>query len=224
VDSAHIISLCERYEKLYVPAVADILDDHGLWNQLLPKEIMPLQLGQKAAGPAFTAKGHATTKLDTGLGARVMEGLAPGCIAVWDTTGDTTTGHWGELMSTSAMAKGCRGAVVDGGIRDTDYIRGHGFPVWSRFRSAADAMGRWTIEEAQLPIVIGSVTIRPGDFVFADSDGVVLVPQDLVEDVLAEAERVVASENKIRVALVSGGVLADQYKSFGLHEPEHGRV
>lgn len=206
-----------RYERLYVPAVADALDNRGLWQQILSSEIVPLTLDQKVAGPAFTAKGFATVEHDTGLGARALEGLTPGSVAVWDTSGDKVTGHWGELMSNMALARGCRGAVVDGGIRDTRYILQAQFPVWSRFRSPADANGRWTITEANVPVMIDGVVICPGDFVVADADGVVVVPADLVEEVLVEAESVVEREDEVRSAVKRGEPLAELYARFRLH-------
>lgn len=209
-----IVSLCERFEKLYTPAVADALDRRGLWNQILESNLTPLRLEDKVAGPAFTAKGHPTVENNTGLGASVLEGLTPGCIAVWDTSGDMVTGHWGELMSNSAISKGCRGAIVDGGIRDTGYILPTGFPVWSKFRSPADALGRWKISEVDVPVRIGGVLIFPGDFIFADCDGVVVVPERVVEEVLQEAEEVMSQENQIRDAVHRGEPLANMYEKF----------
>lgn len=223
MDPDDVIKLCERYERLYVPAVADVLDKMGMWNQLLPYEIGALQLHQKAAGPAYTAKGHATIDPDTGLGSRALQGLTPGCMAVWDTSGERVTGHWGELMSTMARWKGCRGAVVDGGIRDTPAILEAGFPVWSRYRSAADARGRWTITDANVTVIIGGVTVAPGDFVFADADGVVVVPAELTQEVVARAEKLVENENTIREAVQGGRPLADLYEEFKITERLIGR-
>lgn len=223
MDTDAVIKLCERYERLYVPAVADVLDKMGLWNQLLPHEIGALQLGHKAAGPAYTAKGHATIDPNTGLGSRALQGLTPGCMAVWDTSGEHVTGHWGELMSTMARAKECRGAVVDGGIRDTQAILDLGFPVWSRYRSAADARGRWTITDANITVIIGGVVVAPGDFVFADADGVVVVPSELAEEVVTKAEKVVENETTIRHAVQGGRPLADLYEEFKITERLIGR-
>lgn len=208
--------IAERFKKLYVPAVADILDKKGLWHQLLPKEIMPLDDDMKVAGPAFTAKGHPTAGLDIGIGPRILEEFTPGCVAVWDTSGDQDVGHWGELMSNSAMSKGCVGAVIDGGIRDTGYIRKLGFNVFSKFRNAADAVGRWTIVAMNVPVKIGNVLVHPGDYIFGDLDGVVVIPKDIVMEVLVEAEAVVAAESEIRVAVANGAPLADLYNKFKL--------
>lgn len=223
MDHDDVIKLCERFERLYVPAVADTLDKMGLWNQLLAPEIMPLQLSQKVAGPAYTAKGHATIETDTGLGPRALHGLTPGCVAVWDTSGDMVVGHWGELMSNSALSRGCRGAVIDGGIRDTGQILEAGFPVWSKYRSAADARGRWTITDANVSVVVSGVIIAPGDFIFADADGVVVVPSELVEEVIAKAEQLVAAEDEIRVAVSNGQPLSELYEKFKITERLIGR-
>lgn len=223
MDQDVIINFCERYEQLYVPAVADTLDRLGLWNQLLTPQIMPLQLNQKVAGPAFTAKGHATIEVNTGLGSRVLEGLTPGCVAVWDTSGEMVTGHWGELMSNSALSRGCRGAVIDGGIRDTGYILRANFPVWSKFRSAADARGRWTITDSNVPVMVSGVVISPGDFVFADADGVAIIPAELVEEVLVKSEQVVRNENEIRSAVSKGQPLSELYEKFKMLERPIGR-
>lgn len=223
MDHDAVINLCERYERLYVPAVADTMDKLGLWNQLLSPEIMPLQLHQKVAGPAYTARGHATIETDTGLGSRALEGLTPGCVALWDTSGDTVTGHWGELMSNMAISRGCRGAVIDGGIRDTGHILDVKFPVWSKFRSAADARGRWTITDANVTVAVSGVVIAPGDFIFADADGVAIVPAELVEEVLHKAEKLVEYESEIRVAVSSGQPLSELYERFKITERLIGR-
>jgi len=218
-----VLEFCERYERLYVPAVADTLDKLGLWNQLLSPEIMPLQLHQKVAGPAYTAKGYATVEVNTGLGSRALHGLKPGNVDVWDKSGDTVTGAWGALMSSSAISRGARGAIVDGGIRDTGQILEAGFPVWSRFRSAADARGRWTISDADVQVAISGVIIAPGDFVFADADGVVVIPAELAEEVLVKSEKLVSEEEEIRVAVAAGRPLSDLYEKFKITARSIGR-
>jgi len=218
MDFDRLPDLVERYKRLYVPAVADALDKRGLWNQLLANDIKPLTMDMKVAGPAFTAKGHPTTLTDVGIGSRILEHFTPLCVALWDTSGDTAVGHWGELMSTAAQSKGCQGAVIDGGIRDTSYILARGFPVFTRFRCAADAMGRWKITDMNIPVRVSGVLVRPGDWIFGDVDGVVIVPQELVMEVLEEAEAVVDAENRIREAVGEGVPLHDMYEQFKLSE------
>jgi regulator of RNase E activity RraA len=216
MDFDQLQDFVARYKRLYVPAVADALDKRGLWNQLLANDIKPLTMDAKIAGPAFTAKGHPTTLLDVGIGSRILEHFTPLCVAMWDTSSDTTVGHWGELMSNAAQSKGCQGAVIDGGVRDTSYILARGFPVFTRFRCAADAMGRWKITDMNIPVRMSGVLVRPGDWVFGDVDGVVIVPEELIVEVLEEAEAVVEAENKIREAVKSGAPLHEMYDQFKL--------
>lgn len=203
-----------RFERLYVPAVADVLDRMGLWNQLLKSDKVPLSLNHCIAGPAFTAKGHATIDVHGAPGSRVLAELPQGSVAVWDTGGDLVTGHWGELMSNTAIARGCRGAIVDGGIRDTPRIVELGFPVWYKYRSPADARGRWTLTEHNVPVMIDGVFISPGDYVFADADGVVVIPVALVEEVLLMAEKIARDETTIREAVRGGAPLYELYERY----------
>lgn len=203
-----------RLEALYVPAVADALDKMGYWTQLLSPGIIPLRLGDKIAGPAYTAKGSSTVNTTTAPGSRVVSELPPGAIAVWDTSGDMVTGHWGELMSNTAIKRGCRGAIVDGGIRDTKMILDSGFAVWHKYRSAADARGRWTITETNIPVMIDGVVISPGDYIFADADGVVVIPQSILDRVVNDAETIVSQEISIRDSVGQGRSLAEMYEHF----------
>jgi hypothetical protein len=112
--------------------------------------------------------------------------------------------HWGEIMSTAARERGCTGAVVDGGVRDLDFINAMEYPVFAKFKSAASSIGRWDIREYQVPIRIGATVIHPGDFVFGDVDGVVIVPQELTRDILAAA-KMYSSGNAV-CAKTCGGV------------------
>ncbi len=212
-----IQELSERYKKLYVPAVADVLDKKGLWFQTCNKNLRPLKLEMTVAGPAFTILGQRNRTLDRSkrLGPKVIDQFTPGVVAVYDTMGDEETGHWGELWSGGAIGKGCTGAVVDGGIRDTAYIMRAGFPIFSKYICPNDALGRFNIMEYQCRVNIGGVPVNPGDFVFGDSDGIVIVPKELTVEVLIEAEEIVDIENKIREEVRQGQSLGDLYKKYG---------
>lgn len=212
--------LAERYKRLYTPAIADILDEKGLFQQVLPPSIQALAPGMRVAGPALTVKGTPTTvHKDEYLQPMLQAYLAmqPGVIAVYDTSADQMAAHWGELVSTAASVKGCRGAVIDGGVRDVDRIIEMGFPVFARYRSPADIRGRWRYVEVNVPIRVGEVLIQPGDFVVGDANGVVAVPKDLMVEVLLEVEEVVEVENRIRVELRAGEnpmTLYQKYRRF----------
>jgi regulator of RNase E activity RraA len=118
-------------------------------------------------------------------------------------------------MSNAARERGCTGAVVDGGLRDTSFVLKMGFPVFYRFRCSASSIGRWEIREWMVPIKIGETTIQPDDFIFGDVDGVVVIPKDLTEEVLVKTEIVVERENKMRVELSQGVTVSEVYRKHG---------
>lgn len=210
-------SIATRFKALYTPAVCDVLDSYGLRHQFLDPAIMPLDEENKIAGPAFTIVGRPDANLDTSqrMGPRIIDSFEPHVVAVYETNGEQHTGVWGELWSAGAQRRGCVGAVVDGGIRDTALIRRIGFPIFYRFRSPGDAVGRFNIVDHQVPVSIGGVRISPGDYVFGDQDGVVVIPRDLMLEVLEKAEKVKSTEDDIRVAIGEGGRLIDLYKKHG---------
>lgn len=210
-------SIAERFRALYTPAVCDVLDGHGLRHQFMDAGLVALDKGDQIAGPAFTILGRADASLDTStrMGPRVIDSFQPHVVAVYDTSGETHTGVWGELWSAGAQRMGCVGAVVDGGIRDSALIRRIGFPIFHRFRSPADAVGRFTVIEHQTPVTVGGVRVHPGDYVFGDEDGVVIIPQALILIVLEQAEGVKTTEDDIRAAIGRGGRLIDLYKKHG---------
>jgi 4-hydroxy-4-methyl-2-oxoglutarate aldolase len=196
-----------RFERLYTGAVADVLDAGGYRHQVLPSRILPLTLSMKVAGTAFPGFGVPTEDpSDNDMDKRLamLESIPPESVTVWSCAGHTGSAHWGEMMSRSVMQRGCVGAVVDGGLRDTQAVLELGFPVWCSLRSPASSIGRWNIVDWNCPIVIGETTINPGDWVFGDADGVVVVPRDIALDVLAHAETRVATEREMREDLARG--------------------
>jgi 4-hydroxy-4-methyl-2-oxoglutarate aldolase len=123
--------------------------------------------------------------------------------------------HLGELSVTSLTARGVAGCVLDGGCRDVGFILEEGFPVFARYVTPEDSTWRWELEATQVPIRIGRVLVEPGDWVVGDDDGVVVIPQAVAEEVLAEAERKAATENEIRAAVREGTPPLEAYERFG---------
>jgi 4-hydroxy-4-methyl-2-oxoglutarate aldolase len=210
-------TIAGRFKALYVAAVCDVLDEYELRHQYVHHVIRPLDVRHKIAGPAFTIVGgpNATRDMTKRMGPRVIDQFTPGVVAMYDTQGDESTGVWGELWSAGAIRRGCVGAVVDGGIRDTGFIRANGFPIFYRFTRPGDAVGRFNIIDYDCPVTIGGVRVRPGDYVFGDEDGVAIIPREITLDVLEKAERVRVKEERIRDALETGRPLADLYVEFG---------
>jgi regulator of RNase E activity RraA len=207
----------ERFLKLYVPAVVDVLDEMQMEFQACDSALRPLELGMKIAGPAFTIKGQRTGNIEDTkrIGAKIIDEFTPGCVVAYDASGDLESGHWGELWSSGAMYKGCVGCVLDGGIRDTAYIMKVKFPIFHRYINPNDARGRFAITERQCEVTIGKVLVKPGDYIFGDYDGSVVIPKDIIIPVLEKAEDIVATENKIRAEVNAGVELGQLYKKYG---------
>lgn len=192
--------LCERYEALFTAAVNDVLRERKLTHQALPHQIMPLRDDMKLAGPAFTIKGAKSLQVRNEMEQRaeMLESIPENHVVTWDTTGDDESAQWGEVMTMAAVKRGCRGAVVDGGVRDTDRVLPQGFPVFVRYRTSNGMLGRFRISDWQVPIRIGDVTILPGDIIFGDIDGVLVIPRGIAYEVLLRAEEVAESENDLK--------------------------
>ncbi len=210
--------LAARYSRLYTGAIADILDKRGCRNQVLPYYITPFTKANKVAGPAFTGQGYPcadSSHDDTGTRLAMLDSIVPGTVSVWSTGGSFDCAHWGEMMSTAARQRGCNGAVIDGGVRDIDFVDAMEYPVFARFKCSASSVGRWDIREYQVSIRIGNVVIHPGDFVFGDSDGVVIVPQAMTTDVLVAAEDIFKREGLMREELRQGVSVKAAYEKYG---------
>jgi 4-hydroxy-4-methyl-2-oxoglutarate aldolase len=207
-----------RFSAVYVAAITDVLDGLGHRRQTLPAEIVPLEPGVRVAGPAFTVEGRTNHSLDPDASIRrilEMLGAVPaGHVAVYE-PGDATCAHFGELSATSLQVHGVAGVVINGGCRDVDLVRESGLPVFARYRTPQDAVSRWEVLDWGHAIEIEGVSVATGDYVVGDADGVAVIPHDLIETVLAEAEALVGTENLIRDAVRDGMKPLAAYEQFG---------
>jgi 4-hydroxy-4-methyl-2-oxoglutarate aldolase len=202
----------DRYLKVYAGLVYDVLEHLGWPNQVLSHEIAPLEAGMLLAGPAFTVKGTTSTERDESIRykrLRMINDMRPPCIEVRDAGTPFQVALYGELSATSASSHGAVGALIDGGIRDTRHLMSMQFPVFSRYRTPIEAFGRWQMVDYQVPILFSGestdqVQVNPGDFIFGDYDGVLVVPEDLTLEVLLECERVMGIESEARVEFARG--------------------
>lgn len=217
-DDPAVDSIAERYKRLYTGAIADMLDKNGYRDQVLPFSITPFTKADRVAGPAFTGQGYPCAdpaNNDTQTRLDMLESITPGTVSVWSCGGSTECAHWGEIMSTAARQRGCHGAVIDGGVRDVDFINAMNYPVFARFKSPASSIGRWDIREYQVTIKIGKVVIHPGDFVFGDTDGVVIIPKEITLSVLEAAEDIFRREAGMREELRNGVSVKDAFGKYG---------
>ena len=210
--------ICRRYLRLYSGAISDMLDKKGYRSQVLPRCITPFTNANRVAGPAFTGQGYpcASNKNDdTQARLGMLDSITPGTVSVWACGGSLECAHWGEIMSTAARERGCTGAVIDGGVRDLDFINAMQYPVFALFKCSASSIGRWDIKEHQVTIKIGDTVIHPGDFVFGDIDGVVIVPKEMTLEILDAAEDVFERERGMREELRQGVSIKEAYRKYG---------
>ena len=198
--------LIERYEAVFTAAVNDVLREMGYLYQTLPSAIQGLTMDMRVAGIAFTIKGSKNLRIEDEMPerAKMLDAIAPYSVCVWDTSGDDESAQWGEIMTMASMSRGCRGAIVDGGVRDVDRILKLGFPVFARYRSSNGMLGRFRMIGYQMPIQIGGVNIAPGDVILADIDGAIVVPRALAMAVLEKAEAIRDNEVEIKKMVLSG--------------------
>jgi len=208
-----------RLARCYSGAVFDVLREAGHTDCVLPPGIKCVDPRLSLAGPAFTVSGH----LEPGIGAhetllRWTEFLsrAPAGSVVVCQPNDSTIAHMGELSAETLHARGVRGYVVDGGSRDTNFILELGFPVFCRYLCPRDVVGTWVPDSFEEPVIIGSVSIANGDYVFGDIDGVVIVPRMQAEAVVQRVEEVMSTENKVRRAILEGVDPQEAYLKHGL--------
>ena len=204
--------------KLYTGAVSDILDEMGDRNQCLPENIRPLDSAMSAAGPVFTVRGRAR-HFDNGIDPRykqieVLNNIFPHSVVVIYPGDENSCAHWGELMSNVARQKGARGAIIAGGLRDSRQILNIGFPVFYIFHKPTTAVWRWELTDYNIPLQISGINIRPGDYVLADIDGVIVIPGEIIEDVITRAEDVTAKETVVRSGLQKGEKIDDLFEKY----------
>jgi len=208
--------LCTRYEKLYTGAVNDVLREMSLPCQALPCTIHPLRDEMVVCGEAFTVKAVKDPSMEGELAHRVemLDKLRPGHIVLWNANGDDVPSHWGGVMTRAAKLRGCRGAIIDGGIRDTKDILSQDFPIWYRYRTSTGALSHTKIVAHQVPVFIGNVLVKPGDILLADIDGALVIPRAIAVKVLERAEEIENNEEEIK-EWVDAGLTAAQIHDRG---------
>lgn len=212
-----VAQLLARYEKVQAAVVCDVLREHCLMDQTFPGHLLPLVPGRTVAGIAFTVKSSPNTLISGELTYRgkMLDDLHADAFVVWDTTGDQRSTAWGGVMTATVVAKGVRGALVDGGIRDTNQILEKNFPVYYRYRSPNGALGRALITHYQIPVQIGDVLVHPGDVILGDADGAVAVPRRIATEVLLRAEEIVGNEKMIFSWVAQGQTIEEITRKGG---------
>ncbi len=204
--------------ELYTPVVGDILDQKGRYHQFLPQPIQPLRESMVLAGramPVLMIDVYGPQAKPFGLLTEALDQLREGEVYLAG-GGEMRCAYWGELLTATARKRGAAGAVINGFHRDTPMVLEQNWPVFSRGRYAQDSSVRTQVADYRCPIEAGGVWVRPGDLVFADQDGVLIIPAELETEVIALALEKARGEKVVRRAIENGMSSTDAFKQFGI--------
>jgi regulator of RNase E activity RraA len=204
---------------LYTAVVSDALDQFGLRHQAMGEYLRPIGPATRFAGWARTivcADVHYIPEKPYEMEIEAVDSILRGEVVVVSTQRSIRNAPWGELLSTAAKARQGRGAVIDGLVRDVKKIEELEFPVFAAGIKPVDSTGRGIVIDYNIPAECGGVLVNPGDMVFGDYDGVVVVPANTLHDVMRIAFDKVSRENGSRKELTQGAYLCDVYEKYGV--------
>jgi 4-hydroxy-4-methyl-2-oxoglutarate aldolase len=223
ISASLAITIRNRFLVVDSSNVADVLDTLGYPDQGLSPAFGPYPHDAgKLAGWAFTIRGQMAPYARGGGDPEKMAAcaeLTPGSVPVWSGGGEGVS-FFGELIAIGMKERGSVGALVDGGVRDLGWLGELDYPVFARYRTPIQSIGRWKVTGWGEPVSVPGATARnvqvsPGDFVLGDVDGAVVIPAAVVEEVLEQAEAIGAKEREIRSDLAAGLSLGDALAKYG---------
>jgi regulator of RNase E activity RraA len=218
-SDADVRLFSEIERNLYTAVLSDALDDMGIRDRAMREHLRPLAPDMAIAGWARTISCmdvHYISSDPYALEIEALDSVLPGEVVVVGTGESKRNAPWGELLSTAAKARGARGAIVDGLVRDVKKILALGLPVFAAGIKPVDSNGRGIVIDYNVPVGCGGVTVTPGDLIVADFDGAIAIPAPAVEEAVRRAMEKVARENDSRADLMRGAYLRDVYRKYGV--------
>jgi 4-hydroxy-4-methyl-2-oxoglutarate aldolase len=208
-------------ETLFVALMSDVLDGLGFRDQALPARIRPLDDGTVLFGRARTGLYREVYAVPEdrnpyALEIALIDDLKPGDVAVLACGSSGRIAPWGGLLTTAARARGAAGCLTDGCVRDIRAIRSSGFAVFHGGISPLDSKGRGEVVEIDVAVAVASVRVEPGDLVFGDADGAIVIPRAIEREALTRAMEKLAGERRTEEALARGEKLADVFARYGI--------
>lgn len=206
-------------ERLYTAVVSDAMDQIGVRNQAMREYLRPIYPCKPFCGWARTIACSDVYHVPAdpyAMEIEAIDSIQADEVVVVSTQQSKRNAPWGELLSTAAKARGARGAIIDGLVRDVRKIEELEFPVLAAGIKPVDSMGRGIVTEYNVPVECGEVLVNPGDFVFADSDGVVVVPKAYTREVVELALDKASREDSSRSELLGGAYLRDVFRRHGV--------
>ncbi len=214
-----VISLDTMRASLYSAVVADALDGLGYRNQSPRFQFRSFTSDRLLVGRCKTtlwADMYHTDPKPYELELQAVDACQPDDVMICAAGGSMHSALWGELLSTASRNAGCVGAIVDGAVRDVAKMQDMGFPVFARGTSVYDSAHRHRVIDIDVVVEIGGVKFSPGDLVFADIDGIVVVPQAVEAEAISRAWQKVNDENKVRDAIRQGMKAREAFDTFGV--------
>jgi 4-hydroxy-4-methyl-2-oxoglutarate aldolase len=213
--------LPDGWERLFSAVLSDALDAVGVTDQAMAPGIRPLDEKLTMCGRARTGVYVETAEVPPNgnpyeLEIAIVDDLKPGDVAVFACGGSSRIAPWGGLLSTATRARGAAGCVTDGFVRDVLQIRELGLPVFHGGIAPLDSKGRGQVHAIDVPVICGGARVAPGDLVFGDADGVVVVPQAVEGEVLKMAFDKIDGEHHSLRELKAGAYLRDVYAKYGV--------
>ena len=224
-EENELFALARR--ELFTCVIGDVMDKLQLLHQFLPPAIRPLQQDMVVIGRAMPVlsvdvfqermAGSANKLMEKpfGLMLEALDDLRANEIYV-NTGSSPRNALWGEMMSIRARRLGASGAVLNGYSRDTKAVLNLDFPTFSWGSYGQDSAPRYKVVDFRIPVEIGSVRIRPGDIIFGDLDGVLVIPREAEGDVLAAAVEKARGEKLVKKALEEGGTAVAAFEKYGI--------
>jgi regulator of RNase E activity RraA len=214
-----MITLAMMRQSLYSAVVSDALDGLGYKNQSPRVELKPYTTSGLLVGRCKTTLWVDMAHVDPRpyeLELKAVDECQPDDVLIAAAGGSMRSGIWGELLTTAARNQGCVGAIVDGAIRDVAKIRPMSFPVFARSTCVYDSLNRQRVVDVDVDVEIDSVVFQSGDLVFADEDGVVVVPQTIEIEAIRRAWEKVHAENVARDSIRAGLKATEAFAKYGV--------
>lgn len=216
-SSHHVQLLDEIRSTLYTPVVGDVLDSLGYHHQFLPQPIHPLREDMRIAGramPVLLADVHGPQTAPFGRLTEALDQIEPDEIYI--ATGTLRCASWGEILTATAKKRQGTGAVIDGFHRDTPRILEQDWPVFSRGRYAQDAAVRSQVIAFRCTVEIDGVRVNPGDLIFGDLDGVLIIPREIEDEVIARSLEKARTEKAVRQEIEAGLSSTHAFRKYGV--------
>lgn len=210
MDSA----LLERIKRLDAASLSDALDRLGIPGGCYG--IKPVTGGQVMVGQAFTVKYIPCGVVKRNVG-DFLEDVEPGQVVVIDNAGRDYCTSWGDIMTIFAVQKGIAGTVIDGACRDVRDIRAMNYPMYSKGIFMVTGKDRVELDSVNQPVTIAGIQVRPGDVIYGDDSGVLVIPCDKAQEVTEIAEEIEEIEGRIKDEIRAGSSLAEARKKWGYH-------